>query len=127
MDKLLSMVQVDTPEIKKEVWWIFHNIFVHGNDEQVRIIVNGPALDVLREALHSDDSENIYLALESLDRLFKQSWDGSKLEPQLLDLLDQHDIIKALERLQEWPEPEIYDLAIGIIEKYLPHETDTLL
>lgn len=112
-------------DCRKEAAWALSNAMTGGSAEHVRFIVDAGVLAPMVDFLSSHDPRMIMVALESIDNILKA---GAVIAPgganPHLDLLEACSGLDALENCQTHSNPEVYALAMRILQTYCSDEAD---
>ena len=121
--KVVTLAQHGSHEVRKEALYILAQTAEHGNDKQLRLLMNiNNAMDVFVDALvPSTDVALLKQILETLDKVFMRTMRG---ELTCMDHFVERGGLDPLEDLQTHPSDEIYKLSIGMIEKYFSGDDD---
>ncbi|KAJ3446880.1 importin alpha [Anaeramoeba flamelloides] len=68
---MFEVIEKDSYPVQKEVYYLFSNIIVMGNPQQMNYLIMNRAIEILFNALTSDDAKIIIASLESLLKILK--------------------------------------------------------
>ncbi|KAJ6250153.1 importin subunit alpha-4 [Anaeramoeba flamelloides] len=68
---MFEVIEKDSYPVQKEVYYLFSNIIVMGNPRQMNYLIMNRAIEILFNALTSDDAKIIIASLESLLKILK--------------------------------------------------------
>mmetsp|Transcript_34642 Transcript_34642/g.80886 ORF Transcript_34642/g.80886 Transcript_34642/m.80886 type:complete len:552 (-) Transcript_34642:130-1785(-) len=128
---VLTLLATADFDIKKEAAWAISNVTSGGSAQQIEFLVSCGCIKPMVDVLTIKDAKIVGVALECLDNILKtgkqvQAERGLPDNPWT-DLVEQADGLSRLEKLQEDTNDEIYQKAMGILERYFALEDDGFL
>mmetsp|Transcript_3142 Transcript_3142/g.7211 ORF Transcript_3142/g.7211 Transcript_3142/m.7211 type:complete len:567 (+) Transcript_3142:89-1789(+) len=123
MSAVISALSGDQWDVRKEAAWVLSNICTGGTTKHIEKLVEMGAIDALCGVMGVQDTKIVTVALEAIESILKAGEALSRLNGYV-SLIDEVHGIEKIEQLQEHENDEIYEKAIGIIEKYFGCEDE---
>mmetsp|Transcript_2570 Transcript_2570/g.3748 ORF Transcript_2570/g.3748 Transcript_2570/m.3748 type:complete len:565 (-) Transcript_2570:210-1904(-) len=117
--KVVDMAQTAEWEVRKEAIWFVSNIFTGGNDNQIQHMAEYRGIPAMCSVLDMEDSRMIMVSLEALEQVLAI---GEKYDRAYDHIIDEHDGIDKLEKLQEHQSEDIFNKVVGIIDTFFGRE-----
>lgn len=117
---LLSTAEFD---IKKEAAWAISNATSGGTTDQIKFLAQCQCIPPLCELLTCSDPRIVTVAMEGLENILKVGEADKALQgPHAINIyakeIDECEGVDKIENLQNHNNTEIYNKAVGLIEKY---------
>ncbi|GKY92127.1 hypothetical protein MPSEU_000184100 [Mayamaea pseudoterrestris] len=117
--KVVDMALNASHEVKKEAAYALCNVVERGNDKQIRLLIEvNQAMEVFVDVLlPRTDIALLTQVLKTLDTLFHNNI-------KYLGRFADREGLHLLEDLQSHPNNEIYEMAVGLLDKYCVSKDD---
>ena len=118
---LVSILQTEEFDIKKEAAWAISNATSGGEPHQIRQLVEAGVIKPMCDLLTSTDAKIIMVALEGLEnilRVGKQDAAGVNENNRYARMVEEEHGLEALEQLQQHDNDDLYLKASGVIRDY---------
>jgi len=119
VEKVVDMAQTAEWDVRKEAIWIVSNIFTGGTDNQVQHMVEYRGIPAMCNVLDMGDSKMIMVGLEALEKALEI---GEKYDRAYDHIIDEHDGIDKLEKLQEHQSEDVFNKVVQIIDTFFGRE-----
>lgn len=130
--ELIEIITRAEVRTRKEAAWAITNATSGGTIEQVNYLVQCGAIPALCNLLNVVDNKMIQVALNGIDNILKAGQAQAEMpgsedsNNKFADMLESCGGLDKIEYLQSHENPEIYQRAFNLIEKYFgSEETDT--
>jgi importin subunit alpha-1 len=124
---IIRLLETGEFDIKREAVWCISNATSGGAPEQIEYLVSNGCIKPLCELLVSYDPKVTLVALEGLENILKAGEVLAELrntENPFLDVVEQHEGIDNMEKLQHHDNESVYQRAVSILETYFNAEEE---